>query len=80
MHLGFMDKILYFILHLYLVLYFRDIYFLKDSTVKGLLWLGLQQGQASMFEMVHIQCDLTFLGLYNFPGHTTILCTVHMPM
>jgi hypothetical protein len=79
-----MDEILYFILHLYLVLSFRDISFLKDSqmatTSTVIPWLVLQQGQASMFETAQIPCDLTFLGLYNFPGHTTIICTIHIPM
>ena len=53
---------------------------LRTKTSTDILWLGLQQGQASMFKTVQIQCDLTFLSLYTFTRHTTILCTVNLPM
>jgi len=53
---------------------------LRTKTFTDILWLGLQQGQASMFETAQIQSDLTFLSLYTFLYHKTILCTVHLPM
>ena len=49
---------------------------LRTKTSTDILWLGLQQGQASLLEIAQIQCELTFLGLYTFLCHTTILCTV----
>jgi len=49
---------------------------LRTKTSTDILWLGLRQEQATLFETAQIQCDLIFLGLYTFPCHTTILCTV----